>query len=229
MEKSDFHSLWTQVLAFFDSPTSSWLGECIRKHEFVLRDNAEKSVHQSYEVIKAIVKERYFDPLIMTDDTSEHNISRYKRASVLSYAVLEVLPFQRSRGAYSAVAPSKSDLFNEYFAFYLGLHSLLIDYPEETIDRLKKSKHTRDLFVFPKHYDSVGESMSESITYADSVATEFQYARKFNNFNVLSVANMYYLLLHYCSYLEGYGSIKRLNSKTYIKRMRQRQKDGNNH
>lgn len=213
MEYPDFHNLWEQSLAYFQSPLSSWLGESLAANEFSLINDAEKKVYRSYELIKTIAKECYFDPSVMADITKEHNISMYKRAAVLSYAVLEIMPFQRSIKRVSEENLSRKDLFNEYFAFYIGLHSLLIDFPDEIIDKLLRSDRTKNIFCFPKIDHEENYPQNGVITYADSVAVEFQFAHKLHNFNILSVADKYFLLLKRCSYLGEKSNNKVLLAK----------------
>ena len=66
-----------------------------------------------------------------------------------------------------------------------------MDYPSEEIEHLIRSGSS--IFCFPKSQDG-------SI-YADIVAKEFYFSILYRNYNILSVADKYYLLLKKCSAL----------------------------
>lgn len=208
MNKNQFHQLWAQGIKFLDALSSSWMHEVYSKQAVILRsNNIEELVHTCYEGIKKEVKKNYF----LANDDTEIILNRYKRAAVLSYAILEMEPFIENKH-YKAEIPVKAELFNEYFAFYLGLHSLLIDYPKEELDSLFADASKKDIFHFPLLNNNTTNDIAPTVSaqdsdyfsensYVDSVAKEFQYCRVFNNFNLLSVADKYFLLYKGFSYI----------------------------
>jgi len=194
MEDKQFRQLIEVGQELIDSKLLNWMSDGILGRDgkdsswkYSWREDKDKLAARccrAYNKIKRIVKNKYFS----CDDPENIIISRYKRAAIISYVILGIRPF----AVNASVRPDdKAFLINEYFAFYLGLHSLLMDFPSEEIEHLIRSGSS--IFCFPKSQDG-------SI-YADIVAKEFYFSILYRNYNILSVADKYYLLLKKCSAL----------------------------
>lgn len=181
MDAQEFKQLLTAGKLYIEDESSAlWMRKGFQSEQFSFDGDIiclAARCSNAYNKVKQVVKEKYFRKNI-----SKITISRYKRAAIISNVVLGVRPFKIDR----AVSPEdKAFLINEYFAFYLGLHSLLIDFSDEYINHYKNENP--DIFKFP--------TPSNGDAYIDIVAKELYFSMLYKNYNILSMADKYYLLL----------------------------------
>ena len=137
-----------------------------------------ETVFKKYEAIKNIVKESYFKSIKFEEKKPCH-LSRYKRASVLTYTVIKCDPLE-----YFEV--KEQPWLDPYFlkqrlAFYMAISSIIQDYPRELVEECKKKK-------IPL-YDFISLGSNESGAECDddflmSVYKDLLFSEIYGNFNV---------------------------------------------
>ena len=163
----------------------------------VFRKDSADIVYTKYEFIKNVVKESYFknvDP----NELKPCRISRYKRAAVLTYAIINSNPL--------IFKNKKSDPWiDPYFlkqklAFYLAIGSIVQDATNFSIEKCQK----QNIPVFD--FISLGKSDKNTNFQDDSFLTsvykDLLFSEIYSNFNVLTMANLYGLLTEKASNLE---------------------------
>lgn len=148
-----------------------------------LKPDYDRILNQHYQLIKQIVKDSYFK------DTSKL-LSRYKRAAVVAYAVNEASPL-----IYKD-ATIKEDMdpnfLKQRLAFFVALGSIIQDYSEEEVNAL-----TPPYFDF----DNLGKRdiIDGEDDFLQSVYKDLFYADVYENYNVLTMANVFGLLIERAS------------------------------
>ena len=135
------------------------------------------SIYKNYLTIKEATKTAYFK-----DPTKK--LSRYKRAAVIVYAIIKTEPV--------VCTYHHSNKYDKYFlkqrlAFHIALGSILQDFDLEEV----KSKK---LYVLFENTSDRG-STSSNDTFLESVYKDFFYAEVYRNFNILTTANVFGLLI----------------------------------
>lgn len=181
--------------AFWDKWSSEWYkakievdGQSVPVAELCeLVPGCEHVIHDYYETIKQIVKDSYFK------DTSKL-LSRYKRAAVVAYAINEASPLNYKDPAIQC--DMDSNFLKQRLAFFVALGSIIQDYSERDVDALE-----RPYFDF----GNLGKSdiVDGEDDFCQSVYKDLFYAGIYENYNVLTMANVFGLLTERASNLSS--------------------------
>ena len=161
-----------------------------------LKKDYTEIVFKKYEAIKNIVKESYFKNIRPEDKQSCH-LSRYKRASVLTYAIIKCSPIEYYN-------ENEQPWIDPYFlkqrlAFYMAISSIIQDCSKTLIDEYR----SKNIPLFD--FKSLGANECNAACDDDflmSVYKDLLYSEIYDNFNVLTMANVYGLLTEKSSVLK---------------------------
>ena len=185
MKKDKFLELWNSNIQPWLSSSFFYNGETyIVKDCCKVKDESVDNVFIKYEKIKQITKDCYFKQ----NDKNCH-LSRYKRAAVLIYAVLLSDPLD-----YNNEYKGKFDrlLLKQRLAFRLALCSIIQDYPCDLVkDKIKKCNKP----VFDFKY--LNNSAVKGDDFLLSIYKDLFYAEIFENYNVLTMANLLGVITEY--------------------------------
>ena len=194
MTEAKFIELWNGTVA-------RWIGD-----SFILIDNeVERTVsfsdvcsvkndvvhriYQNYEHVKSIVKKLYFK-----DKTKR--ISKYKRAAVIIYAIIagqDPLEYKVEKSKYRKM------FLKQRFALNMALSSIMQSY-EINLSELKEP-----IFKF----DELGAPVDQGDDdFLLSVYKDIYYSEQHKNFNILSMANIFGLLVERASILDRFKLVK---------------------
>ena len=157
-----------------------------------IKPNYGPVLYRRYSLIKEIVKESYFR-------NTEKKLSRYKRAAVIAYAINESSPLEYKDPTVS------NDLDSIYLkqrlAFCVALGSIIQDYPEDEVSKLKKPYFD---------FDSLGKRdiVAGEDDFLLSVYKDMFFADIYENYNVLTMANVFGLLTEKASRLGALSPIQ---------------------
>ena len=140
----------------------------------------------------------------------ELHLNRYKRAAVLTYAVLLVDPIvidikDKNAKLIKEMKEEEDERLKEFdlfylkqrLAFYLSLGSILQDFPEDDILQVIQSGKT----VFQFEELGKGELLAGEDDFQMSLYKDLFFSEYYGNYNVLTMANVYGLLTERCSEL----------------------------
>ena len=195
MKEKTFQSFWNKIVVeewLNHSTVKDGENSIYVKDLCYLKDSAVSAVFELYEKNKVKAKNVYFKD--MRGNNGHVYLSRYKRAAVLTYAVIQANPIE--------LKTKKSDeLLDKYFlkqrlAFFVGLQSIIQDYPE---DEICKKKGEGSIFFF----SSLGESEreEEEDDFLTSVYKDLLFSELYHNYNILTMANVFGLLTERASVL----------------------------
>lgn len=190
MKKSTFGEIWnywaedwlksgTLCVNNADTPVSSLCS---------LREDYGSIVCKRYLKIKEIIKDAYFSD-------SSKRLSRYKRAAIVAYAINGSNPLEYKSSL-------KEDDVEKYFlkqrlAFHVAIGSIIQDYPKEKVlDIIDKDGA---LFDF-KNLGTANVANGED-DFLMSVYKDLFFSEIYDNYNVLTMANMFGLLVERASKL----------------------------
>ena len=161
-----------------------------------LKKDYTEIVFKKYEAIKNIIKESYFKNIRPEDKQSCH-LSRYKRASVLTYAIIKCSPIEY----YDEKEQPWIDPYflKQRLAFYMAISSIIQDCPKEFIEEYKNKK------ISFYDFKSLGANECNVACEDDflmSVYKDLLYSEIYDNYNVLTMANVYGLLTEKSSVLK---------------------------
>lgn len=148
-----------------------------------LKPDCDHILNQHYQLIKQIVKESYFKDVTKL-------LSRYKRAAVVAYAVNGASPLiYKDATIQEDMDPN---FLKQRLAFFVALGSIIQDYPEEDVNAL-----TPPYFDF----DNLGKRdiIDGEDDFLQSVYKDLFYADVYENYNVLTMANVFGLLIERAS------------------------------
>lgn len=161
-----------------------------------LKEDYTETVFKKYEAIKNIVKESYFKN-IKHDDKRSCHLSRYKRASVLTYAIIKCTPIKYIN---EQAQPWLDPYFlKQRLAFYMAISSIIQDCPKEFVEEYK----SKNIPLYD--FKSLGANECDAECDDDflmSVYKDLLYSEIYDNFNVLTMANVYGLLTERASVLK---------------------------
>lgn len=152
-----------------------------------IKSKAGGAVFDEYEKMKETVKFAYFYPL--GDD--DVKINRYKRAAVLSYLVLKSNPLIYDYPEYD----KKLDVYflKQRLAFFIGIGSIIQSFDKSEVEKIQKPIY---------NFSDLGPKNPE---YGDeflmSVYKDMFFSELYDNYNVLTMANVYGLLTERASHL----------------------------
>lgn len=151
-----------------------------------LVDGVESKIYNNYETIKRIVKDYYFK------ESDDITINRYKRAAVIVQAVLLTNPLRYKLPELKGI---DYYLLKQRLAFYVAVKSIIYSYEEVNIPG-------SNVFDFGKLDANLREGEDDFLT---SVYKDLFYAELYNNYNVLTMANIFGLLTETSSVLPNYN------------------------
>ncbi|MBR6414449.1 MAG: hypothetical protein IKS21_07555 [Oscillospiraceae bacterium] len=197
---------------FWEPTFNSWLGSLITNNEGQpcrisalcrLKEDPDGSatiekIHTTYETIKENAKIFYFKNSAQTGEAegANHRLSRYKRAAVLTYAILVADPLCKLDGSSLDLDPL---FLKQRLAFYLALSSIIQDFDEGRIKEILMNEK-RPVFQLA----GLGESDREKELDDDfcmSLYKDLFFSEYYGNYNILTMANVYGLLTERCSCL----------------------------
>lgn len=199
MRRDKFNEFWVKLAQEWYTTTTV---EVENKHVPVaelctFRDNCPQLVYENYEFIKTVTKEFYFKNL----DNLENKpcrISRYKRAAVLTYAIIKSNPL-------IFVQEKSQPWIDPYFlkqklAFYMAIGSIVQEATESSIEKcLQQNKPIFDFTSLGNIADNID---CQDDTFLMSVYKDLLYSEVYDNFNILTMANLYGLLTEKASELK---------------------------
>lgn len=179
--------------AFWKKWSSKWYESEIKMNEVSvpvlelceIKAGYENILNQYYQRIKQIVKDSYFK-----DATKL--LSRYKRAAVVAYAVNASSPLiYKDTSIQEDMDPN---FLKQRLAFFVALGSIIQDYPEEEINSVKPPYFD---------FDELGKRdiIDDEDNFLQSVYKDLFYADVYENYNVLTMANVFGLLTERASKL----------------------------
>lgn len=193
---NDFWSQWTEK--WYQTATITVDGKVVPVKDLcTFKKNYTSKVYKKYNSIKTIIKDSYFKN-VLPDNTASCHLSRYKRASVITYTIIKSEPLNYK---YEKKQPWLDPYFlKQRLAFYMAIGSIIQDFPEDQINKCKASG--KPIYDF----QSLGISNSSCSSndeddFLMSVYKDLLYSEIYDNFNVLTMANVYGLLTEKASSL----------------------------
>lgn len=154
-----------------------------------IRPDYDKVLYVQYASIKDTVKKIYFQ----REQGKDIRLNKYKRAAALAYAINRSNPlvyFEHPKNEH------RIDLFclKQRLAFYVAWGSILEEYPKHEV-----TKVARSLFAFPRR--SPSEVAAGADDFITSIYKDMFYAEIYHNYNVLTMANLFWALTEKASAL----------------------------
>lgn len=188
-----FWNIWSKQ--WFETQTCFIDGETTPVSFFcTITPDYGKELHRRYEIIKAVFKEKYFSQ----SDDSDIRLNKYKRAAVIAYAICGAAPLVYSENELNQL---KIDRFflKQRLAFYVALGSIVQEYPRGSVEEITSRK--LPLFSFPALTEA--ESIAGADDFLTSIYKDMFYSQIYNNFNVLTMANLFWTLTQCASPLRN--------------------------
>lgn len=190
----DFWKLWTE----------QWLESEIEIDEVKIKPSSlcsikrdiAKEVWNNYNIIKRIVKDKYF----AEKDKSKIRLDKYKRAAVIVYAINSSSPlkYKRSKTENRKVDGS---LLKQRLAFYIAWASIVMEYDKTDVESLGEPV----CINFPIRTDYENEMGADSFELG--LYKGLFYAQLYNAYDVMSMANVFWLLVENASNLSKLETI----------------------
>lgn len=188
MKKETFDTFWNLWTAEWHKGTFKYKADDKQIVSLCrIKSKAGGAVFDEYEKMKETVKFAYFYPL--GDD--DVKINRYKRAAVLSYLVLKSNPLIYDYPEYD----KKLDVYflKQRLAFFIGIGSIIQSFDKSEVEKIQKPIY---------NFSDLGPKNPE---YGDeflmSVYKDMFFSELYDNYNVLTMANVYGLLTERASHL----------------------------
>ena len=160
-------------------------------------DNCANHIYKNYELIKQVIKDAYFKNS-NGDDLKICRLSRYKRAAVLTYAIIKSAPLVFSNKENSLwVDPY---FLKQRLAFYIAISSIIQDATDESIR--KSIEQNGVIFDFASLGSSFNCDECQDDSFLLSIYKDLLFSEIYDNFNVLTMANVYGLLTEKTTMLE---------------------------
>lgn len=180
-------------LKFWEEWSSNWINFSIKCEGKIipfsslcsLRPKYGDKLYESYNIIKGIIKDSYFK------DTSKR-LSKYKRAAIIAYVINGSHPLEYCDKAI------EDDLdphfLKQRLAFYVALGSIVQGYSQQEVEKLKKP-----------YFDFYSLGRQDIVDNEDdfllSVYKDLFFSEIYKNYNVLTMANVFGLLVERASKL----------------------------
>lgn len=188
MTDEKFESLWSKWSSLWYEHASCVIDErAVPVRNLCTIDfTSSLKLHKNYETIKNVVKDCYFK------EPSEKKLNRYKRAAVIAYTIIVTNPIRCEANDLKF-----DPLFlKQRLALYVALGSILQDYSQEDVENLLLNKKV--IFDF----DNIGLSRDDkNDSFLLSIYKDLFYAEIYENFNVLTFANLLLVLVERASLL----------------------------
>ncbi len=197
MTQTTFHEFWAKwSSAWYNSATIELNGTREPVADFCkLKPDYDHILNQHYQLIKQIVKDSYFKDTVKL-------LSRYKRAAVVAYAINGASPLIYKDPTIQEDMDPK--FLKQRLAFFVALGSIIQDYSEQEVDAI-------DSPYFD--FENLGKCdiVNGEDDFLQSVYKDLFYADVYENYNVLTMANVFGLLTERASKL---GSLTPIESRT---------------
>ena len=142
-----------------------------------------------YNKMKDIIKQNYFG-------NKQKYISRYKRAAILAYVISSADPLIYLTPLEEGMDPR---LLKQRLAFHVAIGSIILDFNEEEVRALQEHG---DLFDFKNlGFLDQDDKTTERDDFLLSVYKDLFFAEMYENYNVLTMANVFGLLTERASLL----------------------------
>ena len=194
MKKEKFVELWQiHAAEWHKGAFIRYQGESKPVSEFCnIKKNYGELVYKKYEAIKKLTKQLYFGDI-------DRRVNRFKRAAVIVYAINLTEPIEYINGYSEADIAVDKLLLKQRLAFHLGLHSIITQYPQDKVEQLCNSG---DLFDFSIQSKGVGDENSD--TFLEGIYKDIFFSGIYQNYNVLTMANVFLLITERSSRLSGF-------------------------
>ncbi len=164
------------------------------------KETAINDVYKAYESVKETTKSLYFKNYNEEDASSVH-LNKYKRAAVLTCAVIKADPLIIK---HDCISDGMDELFlKQNLAFNVGLQSILQEFPQEDLKKYKG--FVGEFFDFSNkaifNFSDLGriDRNPGDDDFLASVYKDLFFAEIHQNYNVLTMANIYGLLVERAS------------------------------
>ena len=187
MKREKFKSFWDNWSnKWITSSTIHWDGKEVAVSSLcALRSDYGDALYDRYCLIKKTVKDSYFQ-----DNTKR--LSRYKRAAVIAYTINGATPLTYlAKSIQDDMHPA---FLKQRLAFYVAIGSIIQDYSEEAVNALSKPYFD---------FENLGKRdiIDNEDTFLLSVYKDLFFAEVYQNYNVLTMANVFGLLTERASKL----------------------------
>lgn len=180
MKKNKFIELWNASTIPWMNSSFEFEGEkYIIKDYCNIKEDIVDTLFLKYEKIKQVTKDCYFQ-----QNDKDCHLSRYKRAAVLMYAILLSNPLIYLRE--DKQCDGYDILFlKQRLAFSVAISSIVQDYPK---DEVKKKINQENCGLFD--FKSLDTPDIQGDDFLLSVYKDLFFSEIFENFNVLTMANL---------------------------------------
>lgn len=203
-------------LEFWDKNTTEWIDHALCVHvnhdELIavkklcsFKKATGKKVYKKYISIKRTIKNCYFEKnkehsVEEELDGSEEPIrlSKYKRAAAFAYAVLLTECFTYEEGITDKNDPY---LLKQRFAFELGIQSIIQSISEYSGVDIGEVSSGIKIINFDDY--NIDHKQNDD-TFLQSIYKDLHFSLLFQNFNILTLANLYEALTINSSILKKY-------------------------
>ncbi len=161
-----------------------------------LKLEAADMVYNAYEKMKIQAKTIYFKDQ-GTENSEKVHLSRYKRAALITHAVIITEPIRYFRNSNNEADYLDPFFLKQRLAFSLSLQSIIQDFPKKQIN--KAIEEGKKIYSF-KRLGAKDYHEGED-DFLLSVYKDLFFAEHYGNYNCLTMANIYGLLTDCCSIL----------------------------
>lgn len=186
MKQERFRSFWDSWSNEWIKNNIYWNGEKIALSSLcALKSGYGDALYDRYCLIKRTVKNSYFQ------DNSKR-LSRYKRAAVIAYTVNGAMPLTYlEKNIQDDMHPA---FLKQRLAFYVAIGSIVQDYSEEEVRTLETPYFD---------FENLGKCdiIDNEDTFLLSVYKDLFFSEVYENYNVLTMANVFGLLTECASKL----------------------------
>lgn len=155
-----------------------------------------KVLLKRYNRMKAVVKEAYFG-------TNIKHVNRYKRAAILAYVISTAEPLE-----YKFDVSHDTDFYylKQRLAFEIAIASIILDFPKDKVAELPNGifNYERLGFLNDKGANPA-KGNEDRDDFLTSVYKDLLFAEVHQNYNVLTMANVFGLLTECASELAQLG------------------------
>lgn len=190
MKKEKFQQFWDEWSQMWHTQaTVSANGQSVKVSELCeLRKDYSSELYKRYGIIKKVIKDNYF----AHREDKDIRLNKYKRAAVIAYTINGAVPLiYKDTGEESLrIDPY---FLKQRLTFYVAWGSILQEYPQEKLGRCPFRLFAPEL--------SPEEAEAGADSFLTSVYKDMFYAEIYRNYNVLTMANLFWLLTEKASSL----------------------------
>ncbi len=194
MKKEKFVELWDKYAPQWYEKAVVHVDGCTHQvSEYCeVKDEYGEFLYETYEDIKHVTKKLYFE-------SEENRVNRFKRAAILMYAINIADPLLY-KNEYSEDDVEIGRLFlKQRLAFYIAQQSIIVQYPKNVVQPLIDER--MPLYDLDIVSHGVGDGCSD--TFTESIYKDLFFSGIYQNFNVLTMANVFVVLTERSSKLRG--------------------------